>query len=197
MNPPPAVIMNVQRQPGANIINVVDRITTLLPQLKSSLPPTVEVTVLTDRTITIRASVHDVEFELLLTVVLVVLVIFLFLRRLSATIIPSVAARCDILCFSSFGTARAARRTNSLKATAPIRARRARNRKARAIEFPIELAASTSSASRGVSLRGAALAPAECAPPGESTCTPQGCDASPEAWVGAAKTTNVNFPLEG
>src|ERR1051326_4466657 len=97
MNKAPAVIMNVQRQPGANIINVVDRIEQLLPQLTSSLPPSVKVAVLTDRTVTIRASVHDVEFELLLTVFLVVLVIFLFLRRLSATIIPSVAVPLSIV----------------------------------------------------------------------------------------------------
>jgi multidrug efflux pump len=97
MNTTPAVIMNVQRQPGANIINVVDRIEQLLPQLTSSLPPSVKVTVLTDRTVTIRASVHDVEFELLLTVLLVVMVIFLFLRRVSATIIPSVAVPLSIV----------------------------------------------------------------------------------------------------
>src|ERR1041385_8308640 len=96
-NTTPAVIMNVQRQPGANIINVVDRIEQLLPQLTSSLPPTVHVSVLTDRTVTIRASVRDVEFELLLTIGLVVLVIFLFLRRLSATIIPSVAVPLSIV----------------------------------------------------------------------------------------------------
>jgi multidrug efflux pump len=93
----PAVILNVQRQPGANIINVVDRINTLLPQLRSALPPTVHVAVLTDRTITIRASVKDVEFELMLTIVLVVLVIFLFLRHLAATIIPSVAVPLSIV----------------------------------------------------------------------------------------------------
>jgi multidrug efflux pump len=97
MNATPAVIMNVQRQPGANIINVVDRIEQLLPQLKSSLPPSVSVTVLTDRTVTIRASVRDVEYELLLTIALVVLVIFLFLRRVSATIIPSVAVPLSIV----------------------------------------------------------------------------------------------------
>jgi multidrug efflux pump len=97
MNTTPAVIMNVQRQPGANIINVVDRIVQLLPQLTSSMPPSVKVTVLTDRTVTIRASVHDVEFELLLTIALVVLVIFLFLRRVSATIIPSVAVPLSIV----------------------------------------------------------------------------------------------------
>jgi multidrug efflux pump len=91
MNQTPAVIVNIQRQPGANIISVVDRVTALLPQLRASLPTSVDVTVLTDRTTTIRASVHDVEFELLLTIVLVVMVIFLFLRTLAATVIPSVA----------------------------------------------------------------------------------------------------------
>jgi len=97
MNTTPAVIMNVQRQPGANIINVVDRIEQLLPQLTSGLPPSVKVTVLTDRTVTIRASVRDVEYELLITIALVVLVIFLFLRRVSATIIPSVAVPLSIV----------------------------------------------------------------------------------------------------
>ncbi len=97
MNSTPAVIMNVQRQPGANIINVVDSIVQLLPRLTGTLPPTVKVTVLTDRTVTIRASVHDVEFELLLTIGLVVMVIFLFLRSLSATVIPSVAVPLSIV----------------------------------------------------------------------------------------------------
>src|SRR5690349_6550375 len=97
MNKTPAVIMNVQRQPGANIISVVDRITALLPQLKATLPPSVNVSVLTDRTVTIRASVKDVEFELMLTVVLVVLVIFIFLRHVAATIIPSVAVPLSIV----------------------------------------------------------------------------------------------------
>ncbi len=97
MNNTPAVIMNVQRQPGANIISVVDRITALLPQLKATLPPSVNVSVLTDRTVTIRASVKDVEFELMLTVVLVVLVIFIFLRHVAATIIPSVAVPLSIV----------------------------------------------------------------------------------------------------
>ena len=83
MNTTPAVILNVQRQPGANTSTVVDRIKALLPQLTATLPPAVEVTVLTDRTTTIRASVQDVQFELMLTVALVVLVIFLFLRKLS------------------------------------------------------------------------------------------------------------------
>jgi len=91
VNTTPAIIVNIQRQPGANIIGVVDRIKTLLPVLQSSLPGAVKVQILTDRTETIRASVKDVQFELMLTIVLVVLVIFLFLRNLAATIIPSVA----------------------------------------------------------------------------------------------------------
>jgi multidrug efflux pump len=97
MNDKPAVIVNIQRQPGANIIQVVDRITKLLPLLKSNIPASIQVSVLTDRTTTIRASVKDVEFELLLTVGLVVLVIFLFLRKISATIIPSVAVPLSIV----------------------------------------------------------------------------------------------------
>src|SRR5205823_940980 len=91
VNTTPAIIVNIQRQPGANIIGVVDRIKALLPVLQSSLPGAVKVQILTDRTETIRASVKDVQFELMLTVVLVVLVIFLFLRNLAATVIPSVA----------------------------------------------------------------------------------------------------------
>jgi len=97
MNTVPAVIVNIQRQPGANIIAVVDRIEKLLPQLTSSLPPSVQVTVLTDRTTTIRASVNDVQFELMLTVGLVVMVLFLFLRSASATIIPSVAVPLSLV----------------------------------------------------------------------------------------------------
>jgi multidrug efflux pump len=97
MNTVPAVIMNIQRQPGANIIGVVDRIEKLLPQLTASLPSAVQVTVLTDRTTTIRASVRDVQFSLLLTVALVVMVIFLFLRNLSATVIPSVAVPLSLV----------------------------------------------------------------------------------------------------
>jgi multidrug efflux pump len=97
MDRQPAVIVNIQRQPGANIIAVVDRIKKLLPQLQTSLPATVQVRVLTDRTNTIRASVRDVEFELMLTVALVVMVIFLFLRNLAATIIPSVAVPLSIV----------------------------------------------------------------------------------------------------
>jgi multidrug efflux pump len=97
MNNTPAIIVNIQRQPGANIIQVVDRITTLLPILQTSLPAAVKVTVLTDRTTTIRASVKDVEFELLLTIALVVMVIFLFLRNLAATVIPSVAVPLSLV----------------------------------------------------------------------------------------------------
>jgi len=97
MNETPAVIVNIQRQPGANIIQVVDRIKKILPVLKSNLPAALQVDVLTDRTTTIRASVADVEFELMLTVALVVMVIFLFLRNLSATVIPSVAVPLSIV----------------------------------------------------------------------------------------------------
>jgi multidrug efflux pump len=97
MNETPAIIVNIQRQPGANIIQVVDRITARLPQLKATLPPSVDLKVLTDRTTTIRASVRDVEFELMLTIGLVVLVIFLFLRTVSATIIPSVAVPLSLV----------------------------------------------------------------------------------------------------
>src|ERR1044071_7026361 len=96
MNQVPAVIVNIQRQPGANIIAVVDRIKNLLPQLRASLPSAVSVSILTDRTTTIRASVSDVQFELMLTVALVVMVIFLFLRTLAATVIPSVAVPLSI-----------------------------------------------------------------------------------------------------
>jgi multidrug efflux pump len=97
MNNVPAVIVNIQRQPGANIIQVVDRVKSLLPQLQTTLPPAVQVSVLTDRTLTIRASVKDVQFSLMLTVALVVMVIFLFLRNLSATIIPSVAVPLSLV----------------------------------------------------------------------------------------------------
>src|SRR5208282_2053013 len=97
MNRTPAVIMNIQRQPGANIISVVDRIKKLLPQLTAALPKSVNVTILTDRTNTIRASVEDVQFELMLTVALVVMVIFLFLRNVAATIIPSVAVPLSLV----------------------------------------------------------------------------------------------------
>ncbi len=97
MNTTPAVILNIQRQPGANIIAVVDRVKDLLPQLRASLPSAVELSILTDRTTTIRASVEDVEFTLMLTIALVVMVIFLFLRTLAATIIPSVAVPLSIV----------------------------------------------------------------------------------------------------
>jgi multidrug efflux pump len=97
MNLSPAVIVNIQRQPGANIISVVDRIKKVLPQLQAGLPSSVKVAILTDRTETIRASVKDVEFEMMLTICLVVMVIFLFLRNLSATIIPAVAVPLSIV----------------------------------------------------------------------------------------------------
>jgi hydrophobe/amphiphile efflux-1 (HAE1) family protein len=87
----PAVILDIQRQPGANIIDTADRVKKLLPRLRASLPPSVKVSVMTDRTETIRASVRDVQLTLLLAVALVVMVIFVFLRKLWATVIPSVA----------------------------------------------------------------------------------------------------------
>ena len=93
----PAVILNIQRQPGANVIAVADRVQQLMPELRAALPAAVDVTVLTDRTTTIRASVHDVQFELMLAVALVVAVIFLFLRNLPATIIPSFAVPLSIV----------------------------------------------------------------------------------------------------
>jgi multidrug efflux pump len=101
MNQTPAVILNIQRQPGANIISVVDRIKQLLPQLTSSLPASIRVGILTDRTTTIRASVSDVQFELMLTVALVVMVMFLFLRNIAATIIPGVAVPLSLV--ATFG----------------------------------------------------------------------------------------------
>ena len=97
MKETPAVIVNIQRQPGANTISVVKSITRLMPQLKATLPAGIDVTTLTDLTTGIKASVSDVEFELMLTIALVVLVIFLFLRNLSATIIPSVAVPLSIV----------------------------------------------------------------------------------------------------
>jgi len=97
MNQTPAVIMNIQRQPGANIIAVVDRVKALLPQLRASLPSAVKVTILTDRTTTIRASVLDIEFELMLVIALVVMVIFLFLRTAAGTVIPSVAVPLSLV----------------------------------------------------------------------------------------------------
>jgi len=97
MNDRPAIVVNIQRQPGANIIEVVDRVKRLLPQLAAGLPASVKVDVLTDRTTTIRASVHDVQFELILAVVLVVLVIFVFLRSAAATFIPGVTVPVSIV----------------------------------------------------------------------------------------------------
>jgi hydrophobe/amphiphile efflux-1 (HAE1) family protein len=95
--PRPAVLLDIQRQPGANIIETVDRVKALLPRLMSSLPPGMHATIFSDRTETIRASVHDVQGTLLLTILLVVLVIFLFLRKLSATIIPAIALPISLL----------------------------------------------------------------------------------------------------
>ncbi|MEI9995818.1 MAG: multidrug efflux RND transporter permease subunit [Rhizomicrobium sp.] len=97
MNRTPAILLNVQRQPGANVIAVVDSIKAMLPQIKAGLPAGIDMTVLTDRTTTIRASVSDVEFELFLAVVLVVLVIFLFLRNIPATFIPSLSVPLSIV----------------------------------------------------------------------------------------------------
>src|SRR2546421_205445 len=97
INDVPAVILNIQRQPGANVIEVVDRVKQLLPQITSSLPASVEVATLTDRTVTIRASVKDVQFELMLAVALVVMVIFLFLRTAAGTLIPSIAVPLPLL----------------------------------------------------------------------------------------------------
>ena len=97
MNGTPAVILNVQRQPGANTISVVKSIKGLLPQLEANLPASIQVTTLTDLTTAIQASVDDVEFELMLTIGLVVMVIFLFLRSLYATIIPSVAVPLSLV----------------------------------------------------------------------------------------------------
>ena len=97
MNRTPALIVNVQRQPGANVVDVVNRIQALLPEVRASLPAGVDVSVLTDRTTTIRASIRDVEFELTLAVALVVLVIFLFLRNVPATIIPSLSVPLSLI----------------------------------------------------------------------------------------------------
>jgi multidrug efflux pump len=97
MNRTPAVIVNIQRQPGANIIDVVDKIKALLPKLRATIPPIIKIDVLTDRTTTVRASVSDVEFELLLCIALVVAVIFVFLRTWAATIIPGVAVPLSLV----------------------------------------------------------------------------------------------------
>jgi multidrug efflux pump len=96
-NAVPAVILNIQRQPGANVIEVVDRVKALLPALTANLPGALDVSVLTDRTVTIRASVADVEFELLLAVALVVMVIFVFLRNVPATFIPATAVPLSLV----------------------------------------------------------------------------------------------------
>ncbi len=93
----PGVILNVQRQPGANVIQTVDRVKALLPKLQAALPASVDVQIIADRTTTIRASVDDTEFELLLSVALVVMVIFMFLRSASATLIPSVAVPLSLV----------------------------------------------------------------------------------------------------
>ena len=96
-NQTPSIVLSIQRQPGANVIEVVDRVQQLLPTLRASLPGTLKVAVLTDRTQTIRASVTDVQYELAVAVVLVVLVIFLFLRNVAATIIPAVTVPLTLL----------------------------------------------------------------------------------------------------
>ena len=93
----PAVIVNIQRQPGANIIQVVDRVKALLPKLRATIPSSIGIATLTDRTITVRASVADVEFELMVCIALVVAVIFVFLRNLAATFIPSVAVPLSLV----------------------------------------------------------------------------------------------------
>ena len=97
VNATPAIVVNIQRQPGSSIINVVNSIRELLPQIEASMPPGVKIEPITDRTTTIRASVADVEFELMLTIGLVVLVIFLFLRTASATIVPGVAVPLSLI----------------------------------------------------------------------------------------------------
>jgi multidrug efflux pump len=97
MNATPALIVNVQRQPGANVVDVVNRIRELLPELKAALPAGLDLVILTDRTTTIRASIVDVEFELLLSVALVVLVIWLFLRNVPATLIPSLSVPLSLV----------------------------------------------------------------------------------------------------
>ncbi len=96
-NKTPAILLNIQRQPDANVIQTVDRIRQALPKLQATLPPSVKVTILSDRTVTVRASVADVKFELLLSVALVVMVIFLFLRSIPATIIPGVAVPVSLI----------------------------------------------------------------------------------------------------
>ncbi|NSL17103.1 multidrug efflux RND transporter permease subunit [Tatlockia micdadei] len=102
MNSEPAIILNIQRQPGANVIEVVDRVQALLKKLQATFPETIKISILTDRTVTIRASIRDVQFELMLAIALVVMVIFLFLRNLSVTLIPSVAVPLSLI--GTFGT---------------------------------------------------------------------------------------------
>jgi multidrug efflux pump len=97
MNDTPAVIVNIQRQPGANIIQVVDLVKALLPKLQATIPTSINIATLTDRTLTVRASVEDVEVELLICIGLVVLVIFVFLRNVAATFIPSVAVPLSLV----------------------------------------------------------------------------------------------------
>ena len=97
MNETPAIILNIQRQPGANVISAVEGIKSLLPQLQATLPAAIELNILTDRTITIRASVRDVEYELSLAVILVVMVIFVFLRSMRATLIPSLSVPLSLV----------------------------------------------------------------------------------------------------
>jgi multidrug efflux pump len=97
MNETPAIILNIQRQPGANVISAVEGIKSLLPQLQATLPAAIDLNILTDRTITIRASVRDVEYELSLAVVLVVMVIFVFLRSARATLIPSLSVPLSLV----------------------------------------------------------------------------------------------------
>ncbi len=97
MNRDPAVIVNIQRQPGANIIQVVDRVKALMPKLRATVPSSVDIVTLTDGTITVRASVSDVEEELIICIALVVMVIFVFLRNLAATVIPSVAVPLSLV----------------------------------------------------------------------------------------------------
>lgn len=96
-NQMPAIVLNIQRQPGANVIAVVERIKQLLPKLKATMPAALDVEFLTDRTTTIRASVDDVQFELMLSVALVVMVIFLFLRNMSATMIPAITVPISLV----------------------------------------------------------------------------------------------------
>lgn len=97
MNETPAVILNIQRQSGANVIEVVDKIKSLLPKINATLPNDIEVSILTDRTNTIRASVHEAEFEMVLSVALVVMVIFIFLKNIPATFIPSIAVPLSLI----------------------------------------------------------------------------------------------------